>query len=114
MRRALPAMVAVGICLSAATITVAQLTAAGAQTGDDTGIDHDAGDDTGDGEPEIPAGAGRIIGTPEAGPNPQHSGDRGGWAQLLTLGVIAGGVGFIMWRIISAARQAPGSTEAGP
>ena len=58
--------------------------------------------------------AGRIIGSPDAGPDPQQSGDRGGWAQLLTLGALAAGVGFITWRIVAAARRAPGSTGAEP
>ena len=96
------AIVAVGICLAGTAQTAAPLTSPA------------AAEDGGDVEPEIPPGAGRIIGSPDAGPDPQHSGDRGGWAQLLTLGALAGGVGFIMWKIISAARQAPGSTAADP
>jgi hypothetical protein len=58
-------------------------------------------------ETEIPPGAGRIIGSPDAGPEPQQPGDRGGWAQLLTLGAVPGGVGFIMWRIVHALRPTP-------
>lgn len=50
-------------------------------------------------------GLGRSIGSPEAGPRPEHPGDRGGWAQLLTLAVLAGGVGVILWRILHAARR---------
>ncbi|RMH69751.1 MAG: hypothetical protein D6683_15870, partial [Actinomyces sp.] len=50
-------------------------------------------------------GLGRSIGSPEAGPRPEHPGDRGGWAQLLTLAVLAGGVSVIMWRILHAARR---------
>lgn len=59
-------------------------------------------------ETELPPDAGRIIGSPDAGPKPQQSGDRGGWAQFLTLAVITVGVGFIMWRIIHGLRQTPG------
>ncbi len=59
---------------------------------------------------EIPVDAGRIIGSPDAGPDPRQSGDRGGWAQLLTLGVLVVGVGFILLRILRAARRAPGSS----
>ena len=43
--------------------------------------------------------AGRIIGSPAAGPKPQHGGERGGWAQFATLGFLVVGVSFIAWRI---------------
>ncbi|MEM9465668.1 MAG: hypothetical protein AAGA90_09865 [Actinomycetota bacterium] len=43
--------------------------------------------------------AGRIIGSPTAGPKPEHGGDRGGWAQFATLGFLVVGVSFIAWRI---------------
>ncbi len=65
--------------------------------------------DTGEGlKPvyEIPAGAGRIIGSPDAGPDPQHAGDRGGSLQFATLGAVAMAVAFIMWRIVRSARDA--------
>lgn len=55
---------------------------------------------------EIPAGADRIIGSPDPGPDPQHSGDRGGSLQFVTLGAVAVAVAFIMWRIVRAARSA--------
>ena len=55
---------------------------------------------------EIPPGADRIIGSPDPGPDPQHSGDRGGSLQFVTLGAVAAAVAFIMWRIWSAARRA--------
>ena len=55
---------------------------------------------------EVPAGADRIIGSPEAGPKPQQSGDRGGSLQFATLGAVAAAVGFIMWRIARAVRRA--------
>lgn len=43
--------------------------------------------------------AGRIIGSPAAGPKPEHNGERGGYAQLFTaLGIFAA-IGFIAWRI---------------
>jgi len=58
---------------------------------------------------DIPDDAGRIIGSPDPGPDPEHSGDRGGAAQLVLFGALAVGVGFIGWRIVRAARQAPGS-----
>lgn len=70
--------------------------------------------DQDDGQPAIPAGAGRIIGSPDPGPDPEHSGDRGGWAQFLTLGAIVGGLGFIMWRIASSARRTRRPTAPGP
>ena len=54
---------------------------------------------------EVPAGADRIIGSPDPGPDPQHSGDRGGSLQFATLGVVAVAVAFIMWRIARSARR---------
>ena len=54
---------------------------------------------------EIPADADRIIGSPDPGPDPQHSGDRGGSLQFVTLGVVASAVAFIMWRIARSARR---------
>lgn len=50
-------------------------------------------------DPELLDDAGRIIGSPDAGPDPQHSGDRGGWAQYATLATMTAGIGFIAWRI---------------
>ena len=43
--------------------------------------------------------AGRIIGSPDAGPKPEHNGERGGYAQLLTMLGIFVAVGFVAWRI---------------
>ena len=60
---------------------------------------------------DVPDDAGRIIGTPDPGPDPEHSGDRGGWAQLVLLGALVAGVAFITWRIARAARHAPGSAS---
>ncbi len=45
-----------------------------------------------------------IIGCADAGPKPEHSGDRGGWAQLLTLGVLVAAMSFIMTKVIRAAK----------
>ncbi len=75
-----------------------------AHEGDDEPIPADTGDDL---RPvyEVPPGADRIIGSPEAGPKPQQSGDRGGSLQFVTLGAVAAAVGFIMWRIARAARR---------
>ena len=56
---------------------------------------------------EIPAGADRIIGSPDPGPDPQHAGDRGGGLQFATLGAVAAAVAFIIWRITRAVRRAP-------
>ena len=47
-----------------------------------------------------------IIGCVDAGPKPQSSGDRGGWAQLITLLAVAIGIGFIATKIIRATRGA--------
>lgn len=53
---------------------------------------------------EIPDQCRTIIGCADAGPKPENPGDRGGYAQLLTLVVLAGGVTFIMVKITRAAR----------
>ena len=55
---------------------------------------------------EIPPGADRIIGSPDPGPDPLHSGDRGGSLQFATLGAVAVAVAFIMWRIARSGRRA--------
>lgn len=54
---------------------------------------------------ELPPEAGRIIGSPEAGPKPEQSGDRGGWLQLVTLAAVAASVTLIMIRVLKAVRQ---------
>ena len=77
---------------------------AAAHEGEDEPIPADTGDDL---RPvyEIPEGADRIIGSPDPGPDPQHSGDRGGSLQFVTLGGVAVAVAFIMWRIARSARR---------
>ena len=77
---------------------------ASAHDGEDELIPADTGDDL---RPvyEVPPGADRIIGSPEAGPKPQQSGDRGGSLQFATMGAVAAAVAFIMWRISRAARR---------
>lgn len=50
-------------------------------------------------DPDYLDEAGRIIGSPSAGPKPENPGDRGGYAQLLTLFMLFLAVGFIAWRI---------------
>lgn len=52
-----------------------------------------------------------IVGCADPGPDPEAPGDRGGYAQLLTLAVLAGGVGFIAWRVARSAR--PNVTPSG-
>lgn len=61
---------------------------------------------------EVPAGADRIIGSPDPGPEPQHAGDRGGSLQFATLAAVAVAVGFIMWRIARSARRASNQVPA--
>ncbi len=57
-----------------------------------------------DEEPVEAPGLGDITGSPEAGPDPEDAGDRGGFAQL-TLAVVLGfAVLFIGSRLIRAAR----------
>ena len=62
-------------------------------------------------DPEYVDDAGRIIGSPAPGPDPQHSGDRGGFAQLLTLAFLVSGVSFVAWRIQRAMVQAATPTS---
>lgn len=53
--------------------------------------------------------AGRIIGSPAAGPKPENPGDRGGYAQLLTAFMIFAALAFIafqIWRETQKARRA--------
>lgn len=54
---------------------------------------------------EIPDACRTIIGCADAGPEPENPGDRGGYAQLLTLAVLAGGVGFIVFKVGRAVRD---------
>ncbi len=59
-----------------------------------------------DDEPGIDApGLGNIVGSPEAGPEPEDAGDRGGWAQLALAGILAGAVLFIGSRILAESRR---------
>ena len=96
-RAALLSAVAVALLLGAHS-------GAAAHEGDEEPLPIDTGDDLGP-VPEVPAGANRIIGSPEAGPKPQQSGDRGGSLQFATMGAVAAAVAFIMWRIARAARR---------
>ena len=95
---------ALALVLAAAVLLGAPSGAAGHE-GEDESPPADTGDDL---RPvyEVPAGADRIIGSPEAGPDPQHSGDRGGSLQFVTLGAVAAAVVFIMWRVTRTARRA--------
>ena len=96
---------AVALLLPAALLLLGLSPGAAAHEGDDESLPSDTGDDL---RPvyEVPAGADRIIGSPEAGPKPQQSGDRGGSLQFATLGAVAAAVVFIMWRIARATRRA--------
>ncbi|MCQ3813781.1 MAG: hypothetical protein KTU85_05115 [Acidimicrobiia bacterium] len=47
-----------------------------------------------------------IIGCDDPGPQPQSPGDRGGWAQLMTLSLLATAIGFIAWKVAAAVRGA--------
>lgn len=59
-----------------------------------------------DDEPDVETpGLGEIIGSPEAGPDPEDAGDRGGWAQLALAGVMLAGVMFIARRIVKESRS---------
>ncbi len=84
---------------------------AAAHEGDDEPLPSDSSDGL---RPvyEVPSGADRIIGSPDPGPDPQHSGDRGGSLQFVTLGAVAVAVAFIMWRIARAVRRSPADSRA--
>ena len=99
-RRGLLAVLAL---MAAAALWAAPNTAV-AQEGEDEPLPTDTGEGR---QPvyEAPEGANRIIGSPESGPDPQHSGDRGGSLQFATMGAVAAAVAFIMWRIARSARR---------
>ena len=100
------------LLIATAALLLGAHASAGAHEGEDEPVPADTGDDL---RPvyEVPPGADRIIGSPEAGPKPQQSGDRGGSLQFVTLGAVAAAVGFIMWRIARATRRSShhGSVE---
>ena len=91
--------------VAAAALVFGTHSGAAAHEGEDEPMPADTGADL---RPvyEIPAGADRIIGSPDPGPDPQHSGDRGGSLQFATLGAVAAAVAFIMWRVVRTARSA--------
>ena len=95
---------AILLAVVSAALLLGAHTTASAHEGEDETLPADTGD-TLDPVIEVPAGANRIIGSPEAGPEPQHSGDRGGSLQFATMGATAAAVAFIMWRIARAARR---------
>lgn len=63
---------------------------------------------------DIPDACRTIIGCPDAGPKPENPGDRGGYAQLLTLGVLTCGVGFIAVKVTLAVRAGDRRTITPP
>jgi len=63
---------------------------------------------------DIPDACRTIVGCPDAGPKPENPGDRGGYAQLLTLLVLAGGVGFIGIKVGLAVRDGDRRTVDPP
>ena len=100
------------LVVAAAALLLGAQASVWAHEGDEAPLPTDTGDDL---RPvyEVPEGADRIIGSPDPGPDPQHSGDRGGSLQFATLGAVAVAVGFIMWRIARAARRASRYPPAG-
>ena len=93
------------LLLTTAGLLLGAHSSAAAHEGEDEPMPADTGDDL---RPvyEVPEGADRIIGSPDPGPKPQQSGDRGGSLQFATLGAVAAAVAFIMWRIVRATRSA--------
>ena len=104
MRRRGPAGRVVALSVLATAVLLSAQAGAWAHEGEDEPVPADSGDTL---RPvyEVPPGADRIIGSPDPGPEPQHSGDRGGSLQFVTLGAVAAAVAFIMWRISRAARR---------
>jgi len=64
-----------------------------------------------DDDPDDAPGLGSIVGTPDAGPDPEDAGDRGGFAQLGLAIALFLGLGFIGWRIVRESRQGRGPTD---
>ena len=97
------------LLIAVSALLVGTHSSAWGHEGEDEPVPADAGDGL---KPvyEVPAGADRIIGSPDPGPDPQHSGDRGGSLQFATLGTVAAAVVFIMWRIARSARRASRQT----
>ena len=95
---------AILLAVVAAALLLGAQASASAHEDEDEPLPADTGD-TLDPVIKVPEGADRIIGSPEAGPEPQHSGDRGGSLQFATMGTVAAAVAFIMWRIARAARR---------
>lgn len=62
-------------------------------------------------DPDFVDDAGRIIGSPDPGPDPTHTGDRGGALQFALFFALVAGVGFIAWRIRTEMGQARASKE---
>ncbi len=58
-----------------------------------------------DDDPEDAPGLGSIIGSPDAGPDPDDAGDRGGYAQLGLAVVLLVAVSFIGWRIFRESKR---------
>jgi hypothetical protein len=92
------------LLVGVAALLIGLQAGAAAHEGEDEPLPTGTGDDL---RPvyEVPAGADRIIGSPDPGPDPLHSGDRGGGLQFATLGAVAVAVAFIMWRIARSARR---------
>jgi hypothetical protein len=93
------AVVVVAVALAAASFVTGLPAAAAAGTVPVAAV-HAQDDD-------IPDQCRTIVGCADAGPKPEHPGDRGGYAQFLTLGALAAGVGFILFRIGRAVRTGP-------
>ena len=91
------------VLIAASALLVSAHSSAWAQEGEDEPIPADTLRPVYE---DPPAGADRIIGSPDPGPEPQHSGDRGGSLQFVTLGAVAAAVAFIMGRIARSARRA--------
>lgn len=63
-------------------------------------------------ERDIGECVGNSAEQPGCGRAPISSGDRGGWIQYATLAIMAGGLGFIFWRVARAVRARDAALDA--
>ena len=86
----------VAVLIGLSTFTVSTLVITEAASAQVTPLDDETND---------APGLGSITGSPEAGPDPEDAGDRGGFAQLGVAIILLGGIGFIVSRVAQGARS---------
>ena len=93
IRRAIAVVI---IAMTVVGVSPAPAAMIGGASADDASVIQPAG--------AVPDDAGHSIGSPDAGPKPEQSGDRGGSAQLTLLALLIVAVSFVMWKIFHGAR----------